>query len=1729
VPEELIIKMMMTKINRIKIKYSVSKLSLSLAFLMGVSSLFSQPFGNEWINYNQTYFKIKVTADGMYRIPFSTLNAAIPNLSTINPQNLAMYHNGQEVPIYVSTIFPFTTSDYIDFYGKKNIGDLDSAVYENDSYQPHPYFSLFSDTAVYFLTINNSNNNRRLNFIPNDLSAPLPQSEEFFWQTSKVFYLNQYFQGKSYFTGGTLLYKSTFDEGEGWGSRWINANSAPLSINLQAPSVYTASPMFSVLNVSISSRSNEQHNIVTSLNGNVVSTASHYGSKFFRVTHTSLNTTLLPANTVTIDETGSGISSQQNILHHAELSYPRKFEFDNASTFYFVMEASATKKKIDVSLHNSLNTQPLLYDFTNNFIVKSTDPASATTRTFVLPASASKREMFICADDASSYRTVDQMSMINFANYSQTEASYLIITNKRLMVDSNNVNWVEEYRRYRDQIDNPTSGKYIARIFDIDQLYDQFAYGVTKSPIAIRNLLAYGQANWGIRPEYLFLIGKAREYHLIRGNAGAYNQTTVPTWGFPGSDIMFANQKGSLRPVAAVGRLAAVNGEQVRDYLEKVKQYELEQNTFGDPYQTKINKEWMKQVMHFGGGGNTNEQNLFKSYLRGYENKIKDTLWGANVASYYKTSSAPVSTTVSQIIKGKIDSGVSLMTFFGHSSTSSFDLSVDEPENYTNYGKYPILLSNGCFAGFLHDASRGLSERFVLTKNKGMIGFIASANLSRSDALSVYSNTFYQNIAVTSYGKSLGKMLQQTVRDIDSLYSGNDFTTMVSLEMTLHGDPGIKMNQYDIPDYEIDQASVSYSPSTIDASQDSFEVNVLTTNLGKAIRDTSFSIKLRRTVYDANNQPVSFDHIIKTNAPYYKNISTLRLPTRIDVNLGYGQNDFSVLVESDLKTDELSETNNGNIINFGSYVQSDDILPIYPYDFSIVPKQNVTLKASTVNPFAPYRKYIFQIDTTELFNSFLMKKVAVSQIGGVVRWKTNLTMFDSTVYYWRVSRDSISPTQGYNWHYSSFLYLKDEYPGWNQSHYYQYKKDQYPDYLYIDNDRQFKFNENVNEIKVVTGWADAVGGPLPFTNLSWELNNVPQYRFRMGGCGFLNGITFGVVDGSTNQPWISINQGGNWGQFGNYHCATHAGPQPGFDFAITGFHPTLGIPWSKVVENFLDSIPAGAYIVMYSTNRPNWTSMDQSLVNRLTSMGALSLPNFKNGTLAVPYTFFTQKGNTMVSEEAVGVNYLTTLFKTYQFTGRWNEGTMKSTLIGPAYEWGSMHWRHFPMEQNSTDEKYVEVYGVTNNGQENLLFNTTALDTALNFVDAVQYPYLKLKYNAKDDQGRTPAQLKYWRVLFKTVPEAAINPAAHFKISGDSLTLGDSLNIEIAFENVTEVRMDSVLTDYSLQSITNGAQQDYLIRDDSLPGLDTLILKFKQPIMSSIYDGTNKLVIEANPDNDQPEQFHFNNFAIINFSARPDKINPLLDVTFDGRHIMNGDIVSAKPNIMITLKDENKSLALNDSSLVSVFLKYPGQTNPVPYVYDNSTLTFYPATGDISKNNRAKAEFKPQLQDDGVYELLIKDKDRTGNNSSTTDNRYLGNAAFDYRIAFEVVNKPMISNVLNYPNPFSTATKFVFTITGSEVPSYMKIQIMTITGKVVKEITKDELGQIYVGTNISQYTWDGRDEFGDLLANGVYFYRVISNLNGKQMDRLESNSRYMQNSNFDKYFKQGFGKLVILR
>ena len=1763
----------------------MKKLLHLLCFIVLVRFGYSQPtrYGNEWIDYSRTYCKVYVTTDGIYHVPYTLLTANIPNLTSVNPANFVMVHNGLPIPITVHTnnAGGIDSTTYIEFFGKKNIGDIDSVLYFQPGYQPHTWYSAFTDTSVYFLTVNDKTNNPRFTYVNNDTANIHNVTEDlFFWFSSHVFYPavgNVFSAGRNFFTGADYIYKCIYDRNEAWGKSWINySNANGQSVVLPTPSIYTAGDS-AIINVDIFTRSWEPHNIVTTMNAAPLVTLnfdnSQGGYDMNLISHNVAPGSLLASNVLKVVETSPSTSGNQNLLIFSEILYPRMFQFDNAPLFDFILQPGSGERYFRVTNFNDGATQPLLYDITNGLVIRSTDAPGSFPKKFVIPPATGKREMYIRDDNASTFTVISRMDTVTFQNYTAlaSQGNYLVISNKKLYADSVGHNYVQDYVNYRNRTNSPSVGHLDARLFDIEQVIDQFGYGVKQSSLAIRNFVEYAYDKWTKKPEYLFLIGKGTIYYLNRQGTAAYNLNMVPTFGQPPSDNLLVCRRGSNRPLLAVGRLAARTGTDVENYLNKVMTYEKQELTYGDPHQNKEEKQWMKQVMHLSGGSDANEQLIFASFLASYEHVARDTSWGANIYTVYKTTSIPIDNSSAQIIRQHIDSGISLMTFFGHAAGTAFDISIDDPEQWTNYGKYPMIYSNGCYAGSIDDVNAGgmsgsFSERFVLTPGKGAIGFTATSGLSVSSSLDNYCTFNYYNFCQKYYNKPWGVALKYAQADMDSVYSTEDFSMAVAYETTLHGDPAISLNQYNLPDYQIDQSSVYFTPQVINASVDSFTVNIAVANLGRAIKD-SILITVTRAYPDPANptNTLTKAYTWKVKATYYMDTFSFKIPTFPVLNQGFGQNQFSVFVESGQRIAEISETNNGQNVQFGLYIESDDVIPIYPYEFAIVPHQNLTVKASTVDPFAPLKTYRLQVDTSALFRH-PMAQTTVRQVGGVIHWNLPITFNDSTVYYWRVSRDSINDTLSYKWHVSSFLYLKNEYPGWNQSHYYQYQRDNYGDNVYLDKDRVFKLVPTVNDIKVTTGWCTAIGsgGPTYFTasNLSWIYNGSSEYDYRMGTCGYANtrttgGFTFAIIDTVTNNIWQSVNMSScNFGQYGNWHCAANYGTAPvqnGFDFSIVGNHPTDAcnpnynppLTWPQTISQFLDSIPNGCVVVMYAVSLPQYATLwaqDSNLVNKLAAMGATGLKLLCDTALPThhqpaPYIFWTMKGNPSWGGQSIGHDYSTPLTATFNYTTLWNKGTYASPTIGPSNQWGSFHWRWRPKDHPAADKQSVDIVGVQANGLQSTLLSTTSLDTTLNFINARTYPNIFLRMHVENDTSHIPSQLYYWRVLYKKVPEAAINPAAHFLVQRDTIGLGDSLNVEIALENVTEISMDSMRSLYTVRSLQNGFQQSIIFKQDSLRAYQTMILKFKRQVLNTSFGGRDQLMIEANPEDalHQPEEYHFNNYAVINFNAVGDNINPLLDVTFDNRRIMNGDLVSAKPDIIITMKDENKYLALLDTSLAQIYVRYPGQTVPTLINYDNNILTFYPATGNIAKRNLARIEFKPTFTLDGSYDLLIRDKDVSGNFSSNTNNRYEGSTFngvyYDFKVTFNVVNKSMISNVLNYPNPFSTRTQFVFTLTGSQIPDYMKIQIMTITGKVVKEITKEQLGNIHIGTNLTDYYWDGRDQYGDKLANGVYFYRVITDINNKQLDNMSSTQygQFFDNTNIDKYFKNGFGKLVIMR
>jgi flagellar hook assembly protein FlgD len=93
--------------------------------------------------------------------------------------------------------------------------------------------------------------------------------------------------------------------------------------------------------------------------------------------------------------------------------------------------------------------------------------------------------------------------------------------------------------------------------------------------------------------------------------------------------------------------------------------------------------------------------------------------------------------------------------------------------------------------------------------------------------------------------------------------------------------------------------------------------------------------------------------------------------------------------------------------------------------------------------------------------------------------------------------------------------------------------------------------------------------------------------------------------------------------------------------------------------------------------------------------------------------------------------------------------------------------------------------------------------------------------------------------------------------------------------------------------------------------------------------------------------------------------------------------------------------------------------------------------------------------------------------------------------------------VFNYPNPFTTHTSFCFDHNQPCCGLDVQIKIFTISGRMIKTIRQNVTAEGFrVDKDI--IIWDGRDDFGDKLAKGVYIYQIkVTGSNGSSAEKFE--------------------------
>lgn len=235
--------------------------------------------------------------------------------------------------------------------------------------------------------------------------------------------------------------------------------------------------------------------------------------------------------------------------------------------------------------------------------------------------------------------------------------------------------------------------------------------------------------------------------------------------------------------------------------------------------------------------------------------------------------------------------------------------------------------------------------------------------------------------------------------------------------------------------------------------------------------------------------------------------------------------------------------------------------------------------------------------------------------------------------------------------------------------------------------------------------------------------------------------------------------------------------------------------------------------------------------------------------------------------------------------------------------------------------------------------------------------------------------------------------------------------------------------------------------------------------------GKGKISLYANNDISDASGY-FNNLniggsALVN---NADNTPPAMQLFMNDENFVYGGITDENPTLLIKLKDDLGINITGNSVGHDITAKITSEGYNEEFILND----FYKGEKDNASAGRVEfplAKLKP-----GNYTAIVKAWD-------------ISNNSVEGKIEFRVLSKDntKLTRVINYPNPFTTATTFSFEHDLGETQLDILLKIYTISGKIVKTIENTNFSQ---GYRVSDIKWDGKEDFGSNLAKGVYLYKI---------------------------------------
>ncbi len=1681
-------------------KYPKQYILLSLILLSWLwpEEVPAQPYGNEWIRYDQTYYKISVAKDGMYRITYDDLVAAGFPVNSVDPGKIQIFHRGTEQAIYVEgqSDARLDPGDFIEFYGLRNDGTLDAELYRSPDAQSNKYINIFSDTTAYFLTWSATDNGQRMAFFREDNTGGLPPEPYHLDEMIQLF-AEKYAPGLHYPVGvasaETLL--TTFDYGEGWTSGRIRKGKYR-DFFLDGLTNREISGPPPVLEILLTGRNNLDHR-VSIFAGPAAGSLRILGVVTFNSYYNKLFTDTLMWNDVAADGTlvvrvqvdGTGTASDFVSVSYIKLGFAAMMQLARGDEQVFRLRPNPSGKSyVEIS---DVPAEAKFYDITDPDrplqigFSRVSDKLSA-----IVPNTFSGRKLLVSAIPT----VLPSLKVAEFRKTDPARAQFIIISNKYLRKPTTSYSDpVKAYGSYRA---SAAGGGFDTLVVNIGSLYNDFSYGEI-TPLAIYRFVRYLVQKG--KPEYLLILGKGLtpNYDSYRKDFQSQEfKNLVPPAGYPGADNTFSTglSPSGYIPVLPTGRVSAGVPEDVEAYLNKVKEAES----------VNYDNLWKKNLVHLSGGRSSWEQSLFYNYVESYRFIAEGPFLGGEVVTETKKT-----TDATELINisDQVNAGILQITFFGHSGTFGSDIEIGYVSNpgmgYNNKGKYPVILVNGCNAGDAYLPVRGFGEDWIITPDLGAVGFIAHSSIGFPQKLNKFTSAYYRTaFADTAFiNKGIGDILKRTAGRYESSVTVMSEADIAQIEQeSLQGDPALINFAARLPDYATEGDKVfatSKDGLPITAETDVFDLNVITSNYGKAVTD-SLVVSVTRKLSDGRE--IQLDTLVFPPVFYQ---DTLVLEVKGIGKEGFGNNTFTITLDPLNEIPELNKDNNTAV--YQMFISLGGTACLFPAPFAIEKDKKVDLVVQALDQLQGERSFIVELDTTDQFNSPVRQTTTLTGrtwIKWPVELFQNFPERDSVVFYWRSKFVNPRPDELDIWANSSFTYMKGSPPGWSMSHFQQFRDIKSDEIIPDQQRREWVFKTFKTNVYVRTFGAN--NPDFGYQNVELKLDDMP-FIFETRLCTD-NSINLMAMDKSTTLPYLVLN----------------FSPNPILDRRSCGRVPqvinnfiTREIENQGRVEQYIDAVNDGDYVLMFSIGSLTYGSWPAATISKLAEIG-VSPETIGSLQAGYPVIILGKKGSAPGTAIEILPDFADSippeaqeLVLYHEVTGTLDKGVMESPAAGPASSWLDFS-RQIAHAGNPPEDRYsFDIIGIAPDQSEQVLFeNVSSRTVDLSGVSSSRFPFIKMRMHTENPGALVPTQLRRWTLRFETEPEGIIRLADGQEAEGIEKQEGDTVRVNMRFDNISDVDFsDSIQVNFTLFNRSQAKSYADSMKIAALKAGEGSDIRLTMQTMDR--GGKNDLKVFANPYI-LPEVNYNNNLLDMKefLHVNIDDENPILEVTVDGSFIMDGDLVSPSPLIALRVKDENKVRLKQDTTGIDLYIKKPCDGCAFERIsYSWPEVVWYPAT----PSSDFLMEYQPERLQDGIYRIKAQAVDAAGNLSGTEP----------YIISFEVINESQITNFYPYPNPFSSSTRFVFTLTGSEIPDNIIIQIMTVTGKVVREITRDEIGPIKIGNNITEYAWDGRDEFGDQLANGVYLYRVKVNMNGEEIK--------LRPTAGDKAFKNGFGKLYLLR